>query len=275
MKTLAAVFILLAVSVSADDFRLERTEQRSLTSRSNGIEYKLYVSLPHSYGTEGKRFPVVYLLDADYSFLIARNITDHLAERNDLPELILVGIAYGGPPQYRLNRTRDYTPSFVPTGGYGPEMQKVSGGEPKFREFLEQELIPFVDATYATVAGDRCLVGHSYGGLFGTTNLLASPALFNRYIIVSASLWYDGKLMLRREREHARSHKELAVRVYMAAGNQEDTRMAGDLRQLATALRSHRYRGLALKSEILTKENHNTIFPRALSNGLRFVFDVR
>src|SRR5436305_2556936 len=156
MKRLAAALILLSLATlaSADDFRVERTEQRSLTSKTNGIEYKLYISLPHSYGKGGKRFPVVYLLDADYSFLIARNITDHLAERDDLQELILVGIAYGGPPQYRLNRTRDYTPTFVPTGGYGPEMQKVSGGGLKFRTFLEHELIPFIDATYATVAGD-------------------------------------------------------------------------------------------------------------------------
>ena len=46
-------------------------------------------------------------------------------------------------------------------------------------------------------------------------------------------------------------------------------------RTLSAAIRSRHYRGLALKSDVRAGENHNTIFPRALSNGLRFVFDVR
>ena len=34
---------------------------------------------------------------ADYSFLLARNITDHLTERGHLEPLLLVGIGYAGP----------------------------------------------------------------------------------------------------------------------------------------------------------------------------------
>ena len=57
---------------SAAAVSLPRTEVRFLSS-GNGIEYKLYVSLPTSYARgEGKRYPVVVLLDADYSFGIAR-----------------------------------------------------------------------------------------------------------------------------------------------------------------------------------------------------------
>ena len=274
MRPVSALLLLCtlsAISTFAEPvpaLTVERTEVRRMTSKANGVAYKLYVALPHGYPAAGKRYPVVYLLDADYSFLIARNIADHLAERDHLRELILVAVAYDGPPQYRMNRTRDYTPTFSPTGGYGPEYQKVSGGGPKFRTFLEKELLPFIDRTYATLPGERCLVGHSYGGLFATWNLLTASPYFRGYIVVSPSLWYDDSLMLRMTKPAS-----LNVRVYAASGAMENSVMARDLRALATRLRD--LRGLAMQSDVLAGETHNSIFPRALSNGLRFVFEGR
>jgi hypothetical protein len=257
---------------------LERTEVRKLTSKENGVAYKLYISLPHGYGEPGKKFPVVYLLDANYSFLIARNITDHLSERKDLRELILVGIAYDGPKpahgewqseSYHRNRTRDYTPKFWPDGGYGPEMQKVSGGGPKFRAFLERELIPFIDKNYATLRGDRTLVGHSYGGLFASWNVVTSPPLFQWYIIVSPSLWYANRWIF-----GLGLPKSLNARVYLAVGSTEGNSehdMVVDLRAFAKKLNT--IPEISVSYGVLEEENHNSVFPRALSNGLRFVFD--
>ncbi|HEX9083457.1 MAG TPA: hypothetical protein VF836_01865 [Gemmatimonadaceae bacterium] len=147
---IASAIVLLSAAMStiaADAAPLvaARTEVRTLTSKANGVTYTLYVSLPHGYGQPGKTFPVVYLPDANYSFFIARNITDHLSERNDLREFILVGIGYDTPKldtfawqseSYHYNRTGDHTPKFLPTGGYGPEMQKVSGGGPQVPRHL-------------------------------------------------------------------------------------------------------------------------------------------
>jgi uncharacterized protein len=268
--------LLLTLAADARPLQLERTEVRTMVSKVNGISYKLYIALPHGYAAGSGRYPVVYLLDADYSFLIARNIADHLAERNHLRELILVGIAYDGPPQYRVNRTRDYTPTFSPTGGYGPETQKVSGGGPKFRAFLEKELIPFVDRNYRTIRGDRCLVGHSYGGLFASWNLLATPRLFQRFIIVSPSLWYDDRMIFRLQKEHAARADTLEARAYFAVGASEgnsERDMVMDLQQFTRRLRG--YKGLALDADVLGDETHNSVFPRALSNGLRFVYQGR
>lgn len=279
MKWLLLLFALNAAA-AAPPFVVERTEVRKLTSRVNGVNYKIYVALPHGYGQAGKRFPVVYLLDADYSFLIARNIMDHLSERESLPELIVVGIAYDTPPSasgawqsepYHRNRTRDYTPKFWPTQGYTPEIQKLSGGGPKFRAFIEQELIPFVDSHYATVRGDRTLVGHSYGGLFAAWNLITSPPLFQRYIIVSPSLWYADRWIF-----GLPYPKSIDAKVYLAVGNSEGNSghdMVADLQTFAQKL--HGIAGIAVSSAPLDGETHNSVFPRALSNGLRFVFEGR
>jgi predicted alpha/beta superfamily hydrolase/peptidoglycan/xylan/chitin deacetylase (PgdA/CDA1 family) len=252
---------------------VERAEVRGLTSRINGVEYELRISVPHGYDDPGKRFPVVVTLDADYSFLIARNITDHLSERNHLEEVIVVGVAYGGPLRYRLNRTRDYTPTYVPDGGYGPEYQAVSGGGPEFLEAIEQEILPFVDRHYRTLPRDRTLVGHSFGGLFAAWTMLTHPDIFDNYVIVSPSIWYDDEMLLRLEEELAKDRRALPARAYLCAGSREDHRMPRDLRRLAEHLRERAYEGLRFESRILEGETHNSIFPSCLSNGLRYVLE--
>lgn len=257
-------------------FVVERTEVRSLTSKVNGVEYELRVALPHSYATTNKRYPVVYLLDADYSFLIARNIFDHLSERNNIDEAIVVGIAYGGPLHYKTNRTRDYTPTHVQDGGYGPEYQKVSGGAPKFREFMAKEMIPFIDANCRTIPGDRTLVGHSYGGLFTTWVMFTEPELFSRYIAVSPSLWYDDHLMFKIEKAYAAKSRKLPIHAYFCVGSREhneERNMVTDLAAFLSQVREHEYDGLVLGDLVMTNETHNSVFPGGLSNGLRFVFE--
>ena len=256
---------------------LPRTEQRVLASEAVGVPYKLYIALPRDYGSTNRTYPVVLLLDADYSFAVARNVVEHLSDRGDLTETILVGIAYGGPEAYRMNRTRDYTPTRVPTGGYGPEYQSVSGGGPKFRDFIARELLPFMEREYR-VSSRRYLVGHSYGGLFATWVALTSPDLFSGYVIVSPSLWYDGGLVFRLEEEAATGRTDWPVRAYMTVGSREINQqhdMVADLRRLASTLEGRRYPRLRLRWEVAENETHNSVFPRGLSNGLRFVLEGR
>jgi len=256
---------------TAPPVALPSTETRTLRSASNGIEYRLYVSRPPGYDTTTVRYPVVYMLDADYSFPVAHAVATHLTERSHLPPIVLVAIAYPGPLQYRLNRTRDYTPIYFPTGGYGPEIQKVSGGGPKFLAFLKAELIPFVEANYR-VSSDRTLVGHSYGGLFTLWVALTEPTLFRRSLAVSPSIWYADQMLLRLEQGQRRAGVTLPPRLYMTAGDLEDPIMASDLRRLERQLRARRGPG-AIRAEVLEGETHNSIFPSGFSRGLRWLFE--
>lgn len=116
-------------------------------------------------------------------------------------------IAYDGPLRYRANRARDYTPSHMATGGYGPQHQRFSGGGADFRSFLAEELIPFVERNYRTT-GRPTLVGHSYGGLFGTWTAFTEPELFSHYLLVSPSLLYDDRMIFDVEEHFAESHDD-------------------------------------------------------------------
>lgn len=280
---LGAVILTGPARVAAQDpppyaaVTLPRTEVRYLASRAVGHRYKLYVSLPQHYADSARRFAVVYLLDADYSFALAHNIVEHLSDRHDVDQLLLVGIAYAGPRRYRLNRTRDYTPTHVPTGGYGPAYQRVSGGAPEFRRFLKEELIPFVEREYR-VRHDRTLVGHSYGGLFASWVAFTDPGLFQRYVVVSPSLWYDDHLMLDVERRYAATHAGLPARIFFTVGAREvnaQRNMVTDLRRLVRQVERRQYEGLRLRLRVLPEDTHNSIFPAGLGLGLRYVFDGR
>ena len=254
-------------------YALPGTRVEPLRSAVNGIEYLLYIALPPGFDDTGNsHHPLLVLLDADYSFPIAHGIVGHLRDRNDLPELIVVGIAYAGPPAYRLNRTRDYTPTRVVEGGYGPDIQRHSGGAAAFAEVIERELLPYLRARYRA-RGPRVLVGHSYGGLFGAWALLERPGLFDGYILASPSLWYDDHLLLRREAASTAAQRNQRTRVYAATGALEinaERDMPGDLRRFSARLERERYPHLDLRTEILDDETHNSVFPRALSNGLRY-----
>lgn len=277
---LIALFLIGPVWVAAQDVRtnaysMPNSEVRSLSSESNNIEYKLYVSLPEDYQDSEEDYPVLYLLDADYSFAIAKNIVDHLAERDHLQDVIVVGIAYAGENQYRLNRTRDYTPT---NSGELVSFQQIqmeySGGGPAFSKFIEGELIPFIEENYR-VTKSRTLTGHSYGGLFTAWTLLTKPYLFDGYIIISPSLWYDDKLLFRLD-EKLSSFPDRDIRVYLTVGEREineNWNMPQDLNEFVESLKNLNNQKLHIKKDIGVNETHNSIFPFGLSNGIRFVFE--
>jgi hypothetical protein len=249
---------------------LPRTERLNIRSKATGFAYDVRVALPRSFTSSQKRYPLLVLLDADFSFPLAHGIVNHLTDRDRLPEMVVAGIGYADADDrdaYRRHRTRDYTPWFSPTGGYGPEFQKLSGGGPAFARFIAEELLPALASRYRTT-DDRTLVGHSYGGLFAAFLLSRGGDQFRRFVIVSPSLWYlDHRLLTEIE---AKKTVPSGKRVYLAVGENEGTNgdMVDDLRRLYALLRP----GPDVEFEVWHRQNHDTVFPFALSNGLRFVW---
>ena len=274
----AIFFALPAPDSAARPYELPDTQVLDLKSKETGAAYQLLIATPADYRASGKSYPVVYMLDADYSFALTRNVVQHFVDRDDLPPMILVAIAYPGAAKnqvlYRMSRTRDYTPVHVPEGGYGPEFQKVSGGASKFRAFIATELFPFIERRFPADPHDRTIIGHSYGGLFATYVLLTQPALFRRYIIVSPSLWYADKIAFQMEDAAAANGDPTNANVFFAAGALENPEMSDDLRALCDKLKSRNHAGLKLDLQIYDGERHDSIFPGAVSRGLRTVFEA-
>jgi predicted alpha/beta superfamily hydrolase len=252
------------------------TQVYALTSSNSEIEYEIRVWLPEDYAHSGKSYPLTLMLDADYQFPLGVSILEHLAQRNQADESVVVAIAYANsqrnPYWYRRNRTRDYTPTSVPTGGYGAEFQQYSGGGEEFLRFIADELMDSLHAKYRITSSGHTYVGHSYGGLFGAFIISEQPNLFSNYLLISPSFWYDDRLMIRRVREKDELGLVAATRIYLAVGdheNQTGRPMVDELRLYARALDEKHDPALDVTVRVFTNETHASIYPAALSAGLR------
>lgn len=269
---------------------LAGTEVRSLHASRLNRDYPLFISLPASYKTAPQRnYPVLFVTDADYAFPLVRSIGRRVGNGGkDLEEFILVGLGYatGDTPIY--SRQRDYTPS--PQGEKQPTSDMpgrppVFGEAEGYRQFIASEVIPFIAKNYRIDMSRKVFAGHSYGALLGMQALFTEPGMFDAYILGSPSIWYDHKLMFTRERAYAASHKDLKARVYMAIGGFEtvkpgaknprynrDSDMVRDMQEMERVLKSRRYPGLSIRSEVVADEDHLTVAPAILTRGLTWAF---
>lgn len=276
--TVANCSAVASVQSDTHEFKLPNTIVLDLPTSANGFDYQIYVHVPPGCKNNGNSCPAVYMLDAEYSFALAAQIVTHLTERDRIRPVISVAIGYPDKSQYRQFRTRDYTPFFHPTGGYGRELQKRSGGGPEFLNVIRSEVIPYIEKHFPVTADERTIVGHSYGGLFALYAWINSPDVFANYIIVSPSLWYADNSPLAAA-QAACDEKQIAGdnHLFLAVGAYEEQPDAGhemvsDLQKLGKILRSCVQREISSTLRVYDDETHASIFPAALSTGLRILF---
>lgn len=133
-----------------------------IDSRETGHLYHIYISYPEGYGEQrAKRFPALYILDGDSLFPHLASNQRFLHYDDDVPGMLVVGIAYGSfePPQNR--RRHDFTV-----------------GADAFGRFLENELIPRVEQSVRADPARRMLLGQSRGGGFVLHSAFTRPDLF-------------------------------------------------------------------------------------------------
>ncbi len=248
--------------------------------------YQVFVALPPSYAKEPqRRFPVLYVTDADYAFPIIRQINRRLnLEGPKIEEFILVGLSYAKGEDGAVSRRRDYTPT--PNGPSTAPAGAVHGQGPAYQTYLRDQVKPFIAARYRTDPARALFLGHSYGSLLGAQILFTEPGLFSGYILGSPSLWYDKRHALELESRYAARSKDLPAKVYLYVGAFEALRkgdrrysqtvdMVADNRALETALRGRKYPSLNLKSVVLDDEDHLTVAPRGFTQGLKFLLPAR
>jgi hypothetical protein len=251
---------------------LPNTEVQSIQSRMlNGERYELLVHFPDNYNSE-KRYDVLYVLDGLDTFPMAISCLGILhgeCEKN-YEEPIVIGISDGtliGKPGNK--RDRDFTPTAFKTrwGSSG------GGGGPAFLQFIEQEVIPFVEKRYP-VKSNRTLYGYSYGGLFASYVLLTKPGLFQKILIGSPSLFADEGVILRKFLpDYAHSHTDLPVAVWVSIG-EKDGNLFDDEQQFVAALKKYNYPSLHIESAVLPGLNHLTGIQPTMLQAFKWAYCV-
>ncbi|WDA41050.1 alpha/beta hydrolase [Erythrobacter sp. BLCC-B19] len=260
-------------------YELLGTQVFDVPDPASGIAYQVFVSLPPSYAAEPeRRYPVVYVTDADYGFPMLRAIGRRMnGEGPRIAEFILVGLSYGKGEDPMASRRRDYTPTGK--GASGAPAGAVHGQSLRYRDYLREAVLPFVEARFRAMPERRVYVGHSYGGLLGAQILMTQPDMFSGYVLGSPSFWFDRKYLLREAPALLGKLQAIDADVYMYVGEfeaqrigdnryQQEVDMVADNAAFAALLQDHGFAGLRLQSDVLADEDHLSVAPRGFTRGL-------
>jgi uncharacterized protein len=272
MVLIAALSTMTAASVSAQHAPVPAVAEApiqfgtsyTLPAATLGDMREINVWLPAGYERSQDRYPVIYVLDGalDQDFQHIAGL-GHLASISwTFGPMIIVGV------QTR-NRTAELTPRAT-----DPRYLRAwpdSGGAERFRRFLDSEVIPFVEGRFRT-GERRALMGESLAGLFVVNTLLNQPALFNDYVAISPSLWWDDRRAFRALNQAAALPHMRGRRLYLAMADEGGTMQDG-VDQLRTWLATLPEGIIELRyadhSRIAT---HATIYHRAAEEALRWLY---
>jgi predicted alpha/beta superfamily hydrolase len=243
-------------------------EIRHLQSKALNEQRILNIYLPEGYNPKDTiRYPVIYLLDgsANEDFIHVAGLLQFNTFEwiNQVPKSILVGIA-------TVDRRKDFT---YPTSiAKDKKAYPTTGHSDKFIAFIEKDLQPFINSHYHTNT-NKTLIGQSLGGLLATEILFNKPALFNRYIIISPSLWWDNGSLLNKP-----VPQFTGTDVYVGVGKEGLTPtdsarvMEVDANILANKLQTTKNEKVKVFFDYLPQENHATIMHQAVSNAFRLLY---
>jgi predicted alpha/beta superfamily hydrolase len=191
----------------------------------------IVVYLPPDYGTnepDGPRYPVLYMHDGqnlfepDTAFVKgehwrAGETATALIEAGLIRPVIVVGIYNTGP-----ERINEYTHTY--------DRRRGGGEADAYGRLIVEELKPFIDATYRTLPDreNTGLGGSSLGGLVTLYLGLKYPQMFSRLAVMSPSVWWDRRSILREVR---RAKLDARPRIWLDMGTRE-SRGAGSARRV-------------------------------------------
>jgi predicted alpha/beta superfamily hydrolase len=238
-------------------YSLYNTTTEFITSEIAADSFFILVSVPDSYYSTQERYPVLYVLDGDIAYGMAASIARYLQIGENIPELIVVGIGYGSLTKSAAKkRRRDYRPT------------ETEGAE-NFLKFLYEELIPYIDANYRTIPGDRTINGYSLGGLFGLFTFFTRPETFKNYIIGSPNLSWDDYSIFKYEENSPEKIGDMQLNIFISVGSEEsEERYFNPVDSLVTNIQKQNYSGVNLETKVFDGSTHLMGPPEALTHGM-------
>jgi uncharacterized protein len=281
MRTVATIFILSFITIrsfaqtdNSKPFVLGIIDE--IQSTQLGEKRILNIYLPEGYNkNDTVKYAVTYLLDGsadeDFIHVVGLYQFNSFEWINQVPKTIVVGIA-------TVDRRRDFTyPTTIETD---KKRYPTTGHSDKFIAFIEKELQPFIEKKYKTNAS-KTLIGQSLGGLLATEILLKKSTLFNNYIIISPSLWWDNGSLLNQTGGILQDTFSQKTGIYIGVGKEGLTPtqiprvMEVDANVLADKIRNTKSKTVHVVFDYLPQEDHATIMHQAVFNAFRLLYPVK
>ena len=270
---LLVLFFITASSQTAEKITIGTVKK--IYSTILNEERSIWVYNPaQNTGDKKERIPVLYLLDAEDHFYSTVGMVKQMTGR--WPALIVVGIT-------NTNRGRDLTPTITGTDGM-PVVN--SGGGSRFMQFIEKELIPYIDTAYPT-APYRVFSVHSLGGLTVINTLLQSTHLFNAYIAIDPSLWWNKQALVQQSKKDFSSKRFDGVSLFVGRAknmpqNMDTVAAIKDttsftmlyraVTQFVNDIRKSGDNGLRWETQYYPGESHGTVQLNGQYDALKFLF---
>lgn len=212
-----------------------------------GGERELFISVPDGYDDTTQTYPVLYLLDGQRWHLYGVSLVQLFAEYDYIPEVIVVGIATEDASRF----------------GFFAESETLL-------QFLEQDVLAFVDQTYRA-SSERLLLGWQFAGAFTVEALAERPDLFDAYFAASPIPLTERRVqaLLDRVSDQEAIHASLFFTTsFNETGVEEGAEnLARLLHEHAPATLNWRYQ--KLEHETIVSAGHRTTPLGTLYHGLR------
>lgn len=233
-----------------------------LQSKVLGEQRRIAIYTPIAYALEPTaRFPVLYMPDGgigeDFPHIVAT--IEALIATGTIPPMLVVGIE-------NTDRKRDLTGPTIVADDL--KVAPTAGGSAKFREFIQSELIPEIEQRYRCNT-QRAIVGESLAGLFVVETMLLQPKLFEQYIAISPSLWWNNHGLVHSAKSLIVNSIGHPMRVFLSNAN--ETNIVPHVAELAQTLKEHAPSSLQLVFAPHPEEEHHTIFRAAKNEAFRAV----
>lgn len=228
---------------------IPKHETLKIQSKYVQEERVINVYTPPNYDRSSKKFPVVYMLDGGIKedFPHIANTLDTLIKQGKIPPCLLVGIE-------NTIRKRDLTgPTTVE---YDLKYIPNAGGSDNFRKFIKEELFPKINNKYRTTA-ERTIIGESLAGLFVVETCILDPEMFQNYIAMDPSLWFNEQYLVKEFASLVQKNSYQDKKLWFAGSG------ATDINQHTNTLSMKIKENLkSLTHKYLSKpeEKHSTIF---------------
>ena len=221
-------------------------------------ERVIEVLLPENYNPgSDEKYDVLYVLDGEWSLKLISNIQQFVQGESYMPPTIIVAV-------HNTNRERDFTPRQIAG-------KAAAGGADKFLAFFKTELIPHINKSYPS-NGNNILYGHSLGGLFSMYALLTEPDVFNSYLAVDPSFWWDDAHINKLAADKLSASLQSGKSLFIAGREGEGLKQMG-IPSMDLLLKSQAPKDLNWKVAAYPDEHHGSVRLKGVYDGLKFFYD--
>jgi hypothetical protein len=136
-------------------------------------------------------------------------------------------------------------------------------------KFIKEELIPYVETNYRTQPF-RIFSGHSLGGLGVLYAFVNEPDMFNAYVGISSSVYWDDGVLLKRTEKILKKTDQLKKSLYFSVEDGEGEHSQANL-EFAQLLKNCAIKDLKWKFDLMEGESHTSLWIKSFDDGLNFV----